>query len=88
MKFHLSDDVIHQPVLEEVVLLNLKSQQYYSLDDVGSRMWNLLLEHRDLDVVSSILLTEYDVDRNRLRTDLEILVGELAQAGILVISST
>jgi hypothetical protein len=88
MKFNISDDVIHQPVQEEVVLLNLKSQQYYSLDDVGSRMWNLLLEHRDIDIVSSILLREYKVDSDRLRTDVEALVAQLAQAGILVISST
>jgi hypothetical protein len=87
-KIQLSDDVIHQPVQDEIVLLNLKTQQYYGLDDVGSRMLNLLLEHKDVNVVAGILLTEYQVEPDKLHADLQSLVQELAKAGILVISDT
>jgi len=81
----ISADIIHQPVQDEVVLLNLKTQQYFSLDDVGARMWNLLVEHNDVAVVSEILVKEYQVEPGRLRADLQSLVGELAEAGIVLI---
>src|SRR5215469_1343592 len=42
-----SDDVIFQPLHDEIVLLNMKTQQYYALDDVGSDMWNRLVQYGD-----------------------------------------
>ena len=53
-----TDDVIFQTVRDEAVLLNLKSQQYYGLDAVGSRMWGLLVDLGDLSSVAAALEPE------------------------------
>ena len=85
-KFEVSGDVIHQPVQDEVILLNLKTQQYYGLDDVGSRMWYLLLEHGDLGTVSKRLKREYPGGCERIDADLKSLVDDLVNVGILTIT--
>jgi hypothetical protein len=77
------DDVIYQALQNEMVLLNMKNQQYFGLDDVGSDMWKLLVEYGDVETVADRLSEEYDVDRLTVRKDLAVLVGRLLDAGLL-----
>lgn len=79
----VSADVLAQEVSGEMVLLDLKSEQYLGLNEVGTRIWQLLQEHNELDVVSGILLDEYDVDAALLKADLDKLINEMLEAGII-----
>ena len=75
--------VIYREVGGEVVLLNLQSGVYYGLDPVGSRIWQLLMQERSLDEVCSIMFDEYDVVPEVLRADIEKIVGELSEKGLV-----
>jgi hypothetical protein len=66
------------------VLLQLDTGVYYGLDDVGTRVWQLIVELGDLEAVLEVLLSEYDVERERLEADIERLVGELEVKGLVV----
>lgn len=79
----VSDAVLHQQVGEETVLLNMTTEQYHGLDEVGSRVWQLLREHQTLDPIVAALLHEYEVDETALRADVERLLGELADLGLI-----
>jgi DeoR/GlpR family transcriptional regulator of sugar metabolism len=70
-------------VADEAVLLNLSDQHYYGLDEVGARIWTLLLEHGDIEVVIQQMLREYEVNEATLRRDLMALIQEMEQRGIL-----
>ena len=76
-------DVIYQPLEDELVLLNMKDQRYFALDDVGTAVWRLLLEHKDLEAVADRLCAEYDVDGPTVRNDLSILIQKLQDAGLV-----
>jgi len=78
-----SDDVIFQSLHDEIVLLNMKTQEYFGLDDVGSKMWNLLVQSGDAEIVADCLCAEYDVERETVRKDLDILIERLLEAGLL-----
>jgi hypothetical protein len=82
-RVEISEDVIYQPLQDEVVLLNMTSQQYFGLNDVGTDMWKLLIEHHDVETVFERLVDEYSVDKETLRGDLETLVKRLVAAGLL-----
>jgi hypothetical protein len=81
-----ADDVIYQALQDEIVLLNMKDQQYFGLDDVGSDMWKLLVEYGDVETVADRLCAEYDVDGATVREDLGVLIGNLLTAGLLKIA--
>jgi hypothetical protein len=83
MKFSISEDVVCEVAEGEAVLLDLKRGVYYSLDPVGSRFWELLRAGSDLDAARERLLAEYDVTPDQLGRDLERLVADLAQRGLL-----
>ncbi|MGD1069861.1 MAG: PqqD family protein [Bryobacteraceae bacterium] len=79
----IGEDVLFQQLQGEVVLLNMASQRYYGLNEVGARMWELLLESGNVDAVTDRLREAYDTDPLTLRSDLERLIGELLGAGLL-----
>ena len=80
-----SPEVLVQELDGEGVLLNLESERYFGLDDVGTRVWQHLLEHRRLERVCEEMQKEFDVDESRLRTDILQLVEELIEAGIVTV---
>jgi hypothetical protein len=81
----VAPDTLFQELSGESVLLNLQSEQYYSLDDIGTRMWQLLAEREDTVSVMGQLLDEYEVDETTLRKDLAELIAKLAEEGLITV---
>lgn len=77
------DDVLVRELDGESVLLNLESETYYGLDELGTRVWAHLTRAASIEAAYQALLAEYDVDGQRLRRDLEDLVSELVAHGLL-----
>jgi hypothetical protein len=78
-------EVLFQDVDDESVLLNLQTERYFSLNDVGTLIWQLLCEHNDTATVLVRLSDAYDTDVDTLRRDLGELIGELHEAGLVAI---
>jgi hypothetical protein len=78
-----SPEVISQEVSGETVLLDLQSENYFGLDEVGTRIWQLIKETNDLQAIFETLLAEYEVSEERLRQDLDTLLGEISGLGLI-----
>jgi hypothetical protein len=76
-------DVMVRQIGDEAVLLNLKAEQYMGLDSVSNRVWQVLTAGTTVQHAYDLLLTEYEVDPARLRTDLEEFVQELLHYGLV-----
>ena len=82
-----SPEVISQEVSGETVLLDLDSENYFGLDEVGTRIWQLIRESGDLQVIYNTLLEEYEVEEERLQADLTTLLGEIADLGLVTLQA-
>lgn len=80
-----SDGVLFQELQGEAVLLNLNSGIYFGLDAVGTRMWQLIVEHEQLAPVVRSVVEEYEVSEAQCATDLLALVARLEEEGLLTI---
>jgi hypothetical protein len=69
----------------ESVLLNLDSERYYGLDAAGTRFWEILAATPTVQAGFERLLEEFEVEPALLRSDLEALMGELAEHGLIVL---
>jgi hypothetical protein len=78
-------DVLVNVVGEESVLLNLKTERYYGLDGVGTRMWSVLTTSPSVQAAFEKLMEEYEVEAGRLREDLQALIAQLSEQGLLEI---
>lgn len=76
-------DVLSREVSGETVLLNLKNERYYGLNEVGTRIWQLLKEQGDLQRVYVTLLQEYDIDNRQLVDDINKIVNDLVMEGLI-----
>ncbi len=63
----------------ESVLLNLDTENYFGLNAVGSRMWELLTTSPSIEQAYVTLLAEYDVEPDALRRDLDALIEQLVE---------
>lgn len=82
-KLEIPPGVLAREVDGETVLLDLDGGRYYGLDPVGTRLWQLLGEGADRARIIEVLEREYEVGRERLGADLERLLAELLEAGLL-----
>ena len=81
----IPDDVLISKLQEESVILNLDSERYYGLDDVGTRFLAVLTTSESIEAAHETLASEYDVDPQILRQDLLELVQKLADQGLIQI---
>jgi hypothetical protein len=80
------ENVVSRELEGEAVMLNLESGLYFGLDEVGTRIWALIQEHKSLRKVFEAMQREYDVASARLESDLLRLVEELRAKGLVSIS--
>ena len=79
----VAKDKLSADLVDEAVILDLKSGVYYGLDEVGARIWALIQEPRVVNEVRDVLLQEYEVDADRCEPDLVAFLRELADQGLV-----
>jgi hypothetical protein len=82
-RIEIPEGVLVRELQGESVLLDLDSECYFGLDEVGTRMWNALATTPSTADACDALLAEYDVAPEQLRADLEAFVAKLAAKGLL-----
>jgi len=81
-----SPDVLFRELEGEAVMLDLGSERYFGLDEVGARIWQLLDQHHDVETVVAQVLAEYEVGEEQLRRDLADLIENLVDAGLVTVA--
>ncbi len=82
-RFVRSPDVVSRVLDGEAVLLDLASGKYLGLNDVATRVWELLGEGQTLAAIRAALLDEFDVAPEVLDGDLERLLGDMQARGLI-----
>jgi hypothetical protein len=83
----IPDTTLFQELDGECVLLNLANESYYGLDEIGTRMWNVLSESDSIADAMAVLTKEYDIDEKTLRTDLDQFINELLENKLVQVSA-
>lgn len=71
----------------EVVILGFISESYYSLDQVGGFVWELLQEPRKVSEIRDAIIKEYDVEPSHGEQDLIALLMDLAEKHLIDITN-
>lgn len=80
----IAEHVLVREIADEAVLLDLQNGRYFSLNEVGTRTWQLLSEcHGKTDQILAQLQTEYEVSQETLHTDFANLIVQLQQVGLI-----
>ena len=81
-------EVLSGEIDEEVVMMSVEKGNYYSLDLVASRVWELLEEPTTLRALCDQLLEEYEVDRETCERDVLEFLDKLRDQEIILTSAS
>jgi len=79
-------DQVSSDLAGETVLLSMQSAMYYGLDEVGTRIWELVREPVRVSDICDTIEREYDVERERCEADVVGLLSELAAKGLIEVT--
>ena len=82
-KVTFADTVFAQEVDGEMVLLDMNSESYFGLDEVGTAIWQAIEEKRVLKDVLERLMEVYDVEEKVLKKDLFAFLEKLQESGLV-----
>lgn len=80
--FKIGLDAITQDVGGELIILDVATERYLSVDRVGARIWELLQTERPMSDVLDQLVARYGVARERVEADLGVFVARLESLGL------
>ena len=82
-KITFADTVFAQEVDDEMVLLDMESENYFGLDEVGTAIWQAMQEKEVLQEVYETLLEQYEVEEEVLQKDLSDFIEKLLESGLV-----
>ena len=87
-KYQLTSDQISSKVAGETVILNHSKGAYYGLNDVGVLVWDSLEKGpQTLDALCDAVVSEYEVDAETCKSDLNILLKDLISEKLVEVTT-
>lgn len=86
-KVIIPETLFLQKVDDEAILLDSNTNQYFSLNDAGSLIWEILEEKKDLNTVKDEIVEIYEIDEKIVENDILNFIQEVANKGLIIIES-
>ena len=71
----------------EVAILHLESGVYYSLNEVGARIWAFIQQSRSVNEVLAALANRYKVESKEIEPDLFAFLEDLRVANLILVEN-
>jgi hypothetical protein len=84
-RLRIADDVLSRRFIDETLILRLEGEVYFSLDGVGSSIWDLLDQGTSLARVVEVLSEQYEVATSQLEADVRSVLLDLLEIGLIVL---
>ena len=83
----VSPSTLYREVQGEAILLHLDSGEYFGLDGVANRIWQLIVDKGDLDAVADAMAGEFDADADTIASDITRVVDELVAKRLIEVEA-
>ncbi len=84
--YTIPSTVMLQIVDDETLLFNSATELFFTLNEVGTVMWEIMSENSALRAVYDELIEVYDVPSDQLEADIITFATVLKEQGLLVVS--
>ena len=79
-----SPDAMVRTVGDEAVILHVPTGEYFSLNEVGLFVWELLDGGADIDLVADRVTSVYEIDPETAHRDVTELLADFEKAHLVV----
>mgnify|MGYP005993576223 FL=1 len=84
-KITLPHSVFVQEIDDETIILDSVTQEYFSLNEIGKVIWDLLSESIKLEDIKTEMLEMYEVEESQLENDILNFIKALEEKGLIKI---
>ena len=87
-----SDSVVSRVIAGETLIVPVRKglgdlASIYSLNEVGSMIWEALQHRRDQDEIVELIKQEFEDDGADVQRDVETFLAEMQSAGLVLLAS-
>ena len=81
--YRASNQYLYSEIDSEAVILDVNSGTYFGLNEVSNRIWQLLQTPASKASLIEQILAEYDVSKEQVTQDVEALLEDMSNAGLI-----
>ena len=82
--FTPTNNLVTSKLADELVILNMQSGVYYSLNGIGTEIWAMIENKKSVEDIQAAVLEVYKVEPERCERDLVELLVELLNKKLIV----
>lgn len=87
--YEKSSNMVGRKIAGETILVPIKQnvgnlQNMYTLNDVGSRIWEIIDGGATVDHITSVLTKEYEVEAQQAEADVMEFMAQMKEIGAIV----
>jgi len=80
----INEKIIAREIKGETVLLNKENGDYFSLNTIGTEVYNCICNGMETVEIIRFLFNKYNVEFDTLKCDIESLIDEMQKKNILI----
>jgi hypothetical protein len=84
VRYRAIPDALVATLSDGAVLLNLQTKRYFSLNETGARIWELVQQAAEEESIVATLIREYEVDEAAAGAEVRRILDELIEAQLIV----
>jgi hypothetical protein len=81
---HFAKKLAWRRVDDEIVILNLETSVYFSLDGIGSEIWEMIHQKKSEQEIVESLVKKYSSTEDIIRKDVQNLIKQLKKEKLLL----
>lgn len=82
-KYVISPDAISQPLHGEVVVLDMRTEAYFGLNQAGALVWEALAVGETVDAMAQLLIDRYGISHEDALQDVTTLIHDLERRELI-----
>ena len=79
-------DIVFNKLDDEIVMMSIKNGEYYGLDIIGSRIWEIIEKPVPFKQIIDILKEEFDVTEEQCIIDVKEFLGMLEKKNLIKVN--
>ena len=84
----VSNGVLFQELEGEVVLLSMETGEYFSLNEVGAKIWVLITSDWSIPNILESFMNQFDASEEQLLGDIEMFLKHLLEHKLISVNRT
>jgi len=79
----INKNIIARDLQGEIVLLNKENGDYFTLNSIGSEVYNYICDEMETEQIIDLLFDRYDIEYDKLKADILSLIDDMKKKDIL-----